>query len=122
VSGISLAKLGADELCLPGSKRTLRADIYSMKDADLVRALTKVLARPITSIPLSDWERGFCDGAARAWAKYGGLTWKQRKEARYLLIRVLAPAIRASIVHQWFSEEVDDPESYVDDEPSGGPL
>lgn len=76
---VSLYKLGADDFSLPGSRQTLRIDIYEMTDAELARALIKLLVIAVPSVRLSEWELSFCDGIGRAWAHYGKLTWKQRQ-------------------------------------------
>lgn len=99
---------GSDE-CLPNRPRSLRQDIYDLEDRDLTRGITKLLARPLATAPLTEWEHSFCDGAARSWARYGELSWKQRRSARQLLLRVLSIAIRHAQVREWLDEEKVDP-------------
>lgn len=101
----SLTSLGVDEVSLPGSSRTLQADIYGLTDYELARGITKLIARPVASVPLDAWERQFCEGAAKAWARYHDFTWKQRREARRVLLRVLVIVVRGGLVRQWLDEE-----------------
>jgi hypothetical protein len=90
---------------LPNRKAIVRDDVYGLEDADLAKGLMKLLARPTELAPLTAWEKSFCQGAATSWAKYGALTWKQRKTAREVLIRVLSIAVRFTQTKVWLHEE-----------------
>lgn len=104
----SLSALGADDECLPGSGRTLRFDVYGLNDADLTKGVVKLVGSNLDSAALNEWERSFGEGIGKAWAKYGSLTWKQRREARRILIKGLARLLRAGHVAEWLTEVRDD--------------
>ena len=77
--------------------------IYDLSDEDLVReiAVLDVALLPPTQLtgmnekpPLTDWESSFLSGVQTAWVQYASLTWKQRKQARLLLLKVSEYRVR----------------------------
>ncbi len=91
---LSLRALGADDVSLPGSPATLRSDVYNMSDRDLARGCAKLLAHPVEAAPLNAWETAFCTDLPKSFARSSRITWKQRREARRVLIKRLAQLLR----------------------------
>jgi len=108
-----------------------RDQIYALDDLRLVEWLAAVPGSA-TWLDLSDWERNFLSTAPEHFAVHQRLSWKQRKSARHLLLKVFHVAeqrreevsIRARLQRIHAEAErtgaINDPMQYVDDEPSGG--
>ena len=65
-----------------------RGEIYELSDLDLARALYQA-AKDAPRVLRNDWEREFARGIEDAYVKFNSLTWKQRKSARMILIRLV---------------------------------
>lgn len=65
-----------------------RGEIYELSDLDLARALYQAAA-DAPSVLRNDWEREFARGIEEAYVKFNSLTWKQRKAAREILLRLV---------------------------------
>jgi hypothetical protein len=74
-----------------------KGDIYLLKDRELARALY-LAAKDVPHLLRNDWERDFAKGIEEAYVKFGGFTWKQRRCARQLLIRIAANLARRAEV------------------------
>ena len=65
-----------------------RDDVYKLLDGELARALY-LAAKDAPTLLQNDWERAFTHGIEEGYVRYGKLTWKQRKAARGILLRIV---------------------------------
>jgi hypothetical protein len=94
---------------LPGSTKTIREDVYAMSDEELAAGCSRLVAAGIDA-GLNDWQVKFCQEIGKAWAMFG-MSWKQRRAARWILIEAVTRLVRASRAHEWLrktnEEELD---------------
>jgi hypothetical protein len=64
-----------------------KEEIYTLTDEQLVHALTHIRKSDVTAVKLSPWETTFLATAPMQWARCG-FTWKQRRAARHLVLKV----------------------------------
>lgn len=76
-----------------------KTDIYRLQDGELARALF-LAAKDVPHLLRNDWEREFTKGIEEAYVKFGGLTWKQRRCCRMLLIRITETIARRAEVRK----------------------
>lgn len=76
-----------------------KTDIYRLQDSELARALF-LAAQDVPHLLQNDWERDFTRGTEEAYVKFGGLTWKQRRCCRQLLIRITVNLARRAEVRK----------------------
>ena len=55
-------------------------------------------------LQLSEWERKFLTDAPEGYAKYGGLSWKQRRSAREILSKLTWERERRKELGAWIAE------------------
>lgn len=90
---LSLRALGADDAAQGGGAAG-QGDVYNMSDRDLARGCARLLAHPVEAAPLNARETAFCTDLPKSFARSNRITWKQRREARRVLIKRLAQLLR----------------------------
>jgi len=65
--------------------------VYAMTDEEIAHTLREIQKTEVVTdtINLSEWERTFLATAPMAWAEHDGFTWKQRRAARLLILKVI---------------------------------
>ena len=76
-------------------------DIYELSDEELCAALIRFSTMPLESHLLNPKEREMATGFREAYIRYGGLTWKQRQTARYIISRNTERLQRSKEAYQW---------------------
>ncbi len=72
---------------------------------ELCEKMTKVArSRLLAQLTLTDWERTFLLECPSKWVQYGSLTWKQRKAAKELLVKIESQIERRKLAWKWFDE------------------
>jgi hypothetical protein len=74
-------------------------------DEQLCEKMTKIArSQLMAQLTLTDWERTFLLECPGKWLQYGSLTWKQRKAAQELLIKIELECQRRELAWKWFDE------------------
>jgi hypothetical protein len=79
--------------------------IHDLSDLGLMRACVLVSRHSLFAVlQLSEWERKFLTDAPEGYAKYGGLSWKQRRSAREILSKLTWELERRKELGAWIAE------------------
>jgi hypothetical protein len=74
-------------------------------DEQLCERMTKVArSRLIEQLTLTNWEKSFLLECPGKWVRFGTLTFKQRKAAREVLLKIECEVERRKLAWKWFDE------------------
>ncbi len=66
-----------------------RGDVWALADGELATRLRDLSEQEWTVNFLSDFQKAFAANVVEVYVKWGGLTWKQRKTARFMVLELL---------------------------------
>ena len=78
-----------------------KVQVYQLDDSELVMALRRFAKSTAAERLLRNrWEREFTGGIAEQYIENGCLTWKQRRQARLIVLRLVEESARRVIIEQ----------------------